>query len=189
MLLTSKQERDRSLAASEEPAGPTNKHTILSPSSRRQVRHNLLMFSLSISFVTINISPPFGKPTIPVSFASDSSFSKIRSTYCSDSFDALLLVVYFIRQSLSHVFIVLQISTFPLRRFRVVYAAVKFRSVHAADARYRHCAANRRCCVPKLTKRRATGRTRENTEGAKGSATKSEFRKAERPCLHCIQTL
>lgn len=62
MLLTSKQERDRNLAASEEPAGPTNKHTILSPSSRKHVRHNLLIFSLSISFVTINISPPFGKP-------------------------------------------------------------------------------------------------------------------------------
>jgi len=61
VLLTSKQERDRNLAASEEPAGPTNKHTILSPSSRKHVRHNLLMFSLSISFVTINISSPFDK--------------------------------------------------------------------------------------------------------------------------------
>lgn len=62
MSFTSKQERDRNLAARDEPAGPINKHTILSPSSLKHVRHNLLIFSLSISFVTMNIFPLFFKP-------------------------------------------------------------------------------------------------------------------------------
>ena len=55
MCITSRQERDRNLAARDDSAGPTNKQTILSPSSLRHVRHNLPIFSLSISFVTINI--------------------------------------------------------------------------------------------------------------------------------------
>lgn len=55
IFVTSRHERDRNFAARDDSAGPTNKQTILSPSSLKHVRHNLPMFSLSISFVTINI--------------------------------------------------------------------------------------------------------------------------------------
>lgn len=54
-MFTSKQDKDLNFAANEEPAGPTNKHTIFSPSSLRHVRQSLLILSPSIRFVTMNI--------------------------------------------------------------------------------------------------------------------------------------